>query len=117
MKKIDFEAHYYTPATFSALERIGMWDPKTEVLQMGIDCPLSLGKAPYIHKGLFDFDDFRLSEMDRFGVTTQILSASAGVELIPAVESLELARKCNDEVAEVIKRLFHKNAEDFFGIA
>ncbi len=56
MKKIDFEAHYYTPQTLSALERIGLWDSKTEVIQQGKDCPLALGKAPYIYNGLFWLD-------------------------------------------------------------
>jgi len=104
MRKIDFEAHYYTTETLSALERIGLWDPKTQIIQQGKDCPLSLGAVARIYRGLFDFDDFRLSEMDRFGVTTQILSASPGVEIIPVAESIELARESNNKVAEVIKR-------------
>lgn len=104
MKKIDFEAHYIIPEGLSALEKIGMWDPATEVLKMGKDCTLSLSKSPYVHKGIFDLTDFRIAEMDRFGVTTQILSASTFVEVLPAAESVEVARKCNDRVAEAIRR-------------
>ena len=48
MKKIDFEAHYYTPEIFTALEKNGMWNPQSKVLSLGKDCPLDMGKVPYV---------------------------------------------------------------------
>lgn len=104
MKKIDFEAHYYTPEIFTALEKNGMWNPQSKVLSMGKDCPLDMGKVPYVYKGLFDFAEQRLSEMDRFGVTKQILGCSPGIEMLSGPEAVELARKSNTRIAEVIRR-------------
>lgn len=103
MKIIDFEAHYYIPEIFDMLEKNGLWNPQTKILSMGRDCPLDLGKVPYIYKGLFDFAEQRLNEMDKFGISKQILGCSPGIELLPGTEAVELARKSNDRIAGVVK--------------
>ena len=104
MKKIDFEAHYYTQDVLDALGRMGLWNEEKKILEMGTDCPLEFGKIDDVYSSLLDLGERRLAEMDRFGVTTQLLGASPGVELLPASESIELARKCNNLVAETIRR-------------
>lgn len=51
MKKIDFEAHYYTPEIFTALEKNGMWNPQSKVLSLGKTVPSTWEKCRMFTKG------------------------------------------------------------------
>jgi 5-carboxyvanillate decarboxylase len=63
---------------------------------------------------LLDVRESRIKEMDNAGVEMQILSlVSPGVQVFDAETGTEMARKCNDELAQIIKR----NPKRFAGLA
>ncbi|HUI60055.1 MAG TPA: amidohydrolase family protein [Steroidobacteraceae bacterium] len=56
-------------------------------------------------QGLVDFERKRLADMDRTGVSMQILSLTApGVQVFAPDTAVEFARLANDRVAEIVKR-------------
>ena len=110
MKKIDFEAHFFTQDHLRALAENDDYpklvhpdDPKKRRLWHTPD----VGQ-PYrdtlIHS-LSDVGEVRLAKMDACGVDVQILSVSA-----PSIDQLEpekgtaLARDANNSLSEVIKK-------------
>ena len=90
MKKIDFEAHYYTPFFQGYEGGDRLTKPGGTILKL--------------FSGLDDVGEQRLQEMDANGVDMQIVSLSAGLELMPPAESVEMARRVNDWLAESIAR-------------
>ncbi|MBW2028679.1 MAG: amidohydrolase [Deltaproteobacteria bacterium] len=110
MRRIDFEAHFYTEDYLKALrgnrdypriredKTIGghrLW----YFAEVGQPFPETLmGK-------LLDLGEGRLSVMDECGVDMQVLSLSApGIEQLEPEAGMALARRSNDALAEVIKR-------------
>ena len=89
IKKIDFEAHYYTPF-FQ-----GLRDGR---ILSGTPAPVGPGRA------LIDLAENRLRAMDENGIDIQVISFSVGLELLPPKESAEIARRVNDTLAEAISR-------------
>lgn len=120
MKIIDFEAHFYTeeyveylrsrkePPNFDTIDlkgqkEEGMW------LAPGVWAPRSKNL-----QSLLDLDQGRITEMDRAGITIQVLSlAGPGCELFETSDGVVQVRKANDRLAEVIKK--HPNR--FLGFA
>ncbi|MBW2064829.1 MAG: amidohydrolase [Deltaproteobacteria bacterium] len=109
MKKIDFEAHFYTEDYLRALtENRGYPRMKTDrkiggyrlwyFPEVGQPFPEELmGK-------LLDIGEMRLRIMDECGIDKQVLSLSApGIEQLEPQIGMALARKTNDALAEVLK--------------
>jgi predicted TIM-barrel fold metal-dependent hydrolase len=102
---IDMHSHWKPPALIDALRarttepRITRNDAGEEVLKT------RRGEEPLATA--FDNVEQRLSEMDRFGITTgvlSVLSAFNWIERLPIEESLALTRLYNDGVADICKR-------------
>lgn len=110
MKKIDFEAHFFTQDHLRALienegypKLVHADDEKKRRLWHTSDTGQPYG-APLL-KSLSDLGEDRLGKMDACGVDVQILSVSA-----PSIDQLEpeagtaLARESNNSLAEVIQK-------------
>ena len=110
MKSIDFEAHFVTKDYVRAMEQnIGY--PRYAVdrqtgrrrLEYTDDVGEPLGDM--LLNRLLDAGERRLESMDAAGVDVQVLSlTSPGVEQFDPAIGMDLARKCNDQLAEVIRR-------------
>ena len=97
MKKIDFEAHCYSPALLKYFEnrtQYPYYKSKDYALFFSDDFSI---KSDYKMTHLIESCEERLAVMDKFGVTMQILSCSPGIELMddPA-QAIEVAREVND---------------------
>ena len=81
MKKIDFEAHYYTQDFFDAIaDREGIPSFRTSDQSMYHGGDGRIGIRPIIPK-LLELGEKRIKVRDDAGVYTPILSASLGVEM------------------------------------
>jgi predicted TIM-barrel fold metal-dependent hydrolase len=109
MRKIDFEAHFVTKDYVRALEENTGY-PRYSVdgqtggrrLEYSYDVGEPLGDA--LLNRLSDTGEQRLKSMDAAGIDVQVLSlTSPGVEQFDPAMGTALARKCNDELAEVIQ--------------
>jgi uncharacterized protein len=111
MKKIDFEAHFYTREYLQVLaENVGyprfIYDKNNQ----------GGGKLAYfaeivqpfpepLLRLLLDVGEERVNIMDSIGTDVQIVSLSApGIEQLPPPIGTALARKTNDALYEVIRR-------------
>ena len=120
MRIVDFEAHFFTeeyvnymrsrkePPNFT-LRNIegkqeegicfapGLWVPRSKNLQ-----------------AILDLGEGRIAEMDRAGITMQVLTLAApGCEMFEPSEGIEQAKKSNDMLVEVVGRY----PERFIGFA
>jgi len=108
MKKIDFEAHFFTENHLKALSESEVYpklddadDSEKRRLWHTPDVGQPYGD-PLLHS-LRDVGEARLAKMDACGVDVQILSVSA-----PSIDQLEpemgtaLARDANNTLSEVI---------------
>jgi len=122
MKKIDLEAHFYTEEYNEYFRRRKEF-PKLETIedekQRKIDRiwyspDLVRPKRPSVSDRLLDLGEIRLKEMDEAGIDIQVLSLNdPGCELFDASEATALAKKTNDELAQVTKR----HPDRFIGLA
>ena len=102
MKKIDFEAHYYTQDFFDAIaDREGIPSFRTSDQSMYHGGDGRIGIRPIIPK-LLELGEKRIKDMDAAGVDTAILSASLGVEQLPAEMGIKEAEKINDALGSAI---------------
>jgi predicted TIM-barrel fold metal-dependent hydrolase len=110
MKRIDFEAHFVTKDYVQAMEENTGYphysvDGQTgrRRLEYTADVGEPLGDA--LLTKLSDTGEQRLESMDAAGVDVQVLSlTSPGLEQFDPALGMVLARKCNNELAEVIQR-------------
>lgn len=94
MKLIGIEEHYLTASMRDAWEAAGLaaTDPSVAV------------HSGEIERRLLDLADYRLALMDETGLNVQVLSLTAPALHDLGRESVDLARRANDAVAEVIVR-------------
>jgi predicted TIM-barrel fold metal-dependent hydrolase len=109
MRRIDFEAHFVTKDYVHALEE-NVGYPRYSVdaqtgrrrLRYTDDVGEPIGDA--LLNKLCDTGEQRLESMDAAGIDVQVLSlTSPGVEQFDPAVGTPLARKCNDQLAEVIQ--------------
>lgn len=118
MTRIDFEAHFVTKDYIRTLEentgypRYSVDGQTGRRLHYTGDVGEPLGDA--LLDKLLDTGSQRVESMDAVGIDVQVLSlTSPGVEWFEPAVGTALARKCNDQLAEVIQR----HPERFLGFA
>ncbi|QHC37338.1 amidohydrolase family protein [Komagataeibacter xylinus] len=94
MKLIGIEEHYLTADVRKAWEAIGL----------AATDPSAAAHSGEVERRLFDLADMRLVLMDETGLDIQVLSLTTPALHDLGQESVELARRANDAVAEVITR-------------
>ena len=120
MKLIDLEAHIFTKDYVECLrKRTGL--PRMETVETDGEKWERIWLTEDIWSSraktmtpLLDEEKMRLAEMDAAGIDIQVLTlAGPGVELFEPSEATEVARKSNDELAEIVKR----HPDRFIGMA
>jgi 2,3-dihydroxybenzoate decarboxylase len=98
--KIALEEHFVTPEALAYLPSLGV----TAEVQKRID------------DGLSDVEQYRLPEMDKYGVELQFVSLTAeGVQMEPDCDkAVKIAKRANDDLAE---RFLVKHPTRFAGFA
>jgi 2,3-dihydroxybenzoate decarboxylase len=77
------------------------WDKELSEKSAGFEA----ARSDWQMKRLFDFDELRLGEMDSNGIDVQVLSHGApSIQRMKGQEAVDLARRCNDRLAEQIAR-------------
>ena len=110
MKKIDFEAHYYTVDYVRAMyENDGYPSfkdhPQTLKRQLWYSADVGQPFGDFLLDALLDLGEQRLSRMDACGIDMQALSLSApGLEQLDPAVGADLSRKANDALAAVIQK-------------
>ena len=111
MKKIDFEAHFYTKEYLEALSKNSgyprfVYNDKNEKSgKLFFFADLALPISEPLLRSLLDTGEERLKIMDSLGVAVQIVSLSApGIEQLASPVGTALAKKSNDALYEVIRR-------------
>jgi predicted TIM-barrel fold metal-dependent hydrolase len=110
MKKIDFEAHFYTDEYLKTLSEnsdypriLELENEKRRRLWYAADVDQPFGDP--LLNDLLDHGEERLKRMDAARVDIQLLSLSApGLEQLDPVTGASLAKESNNYLAEVIKR-------------
>jgi len=101
---IDMHAHWKPAALIDALRQRDT-EPRVVTNADGVEVyKTRRGEEPLATA--FNNVEERLAEMDRFGITTGVLSllgAFGWIERLPVEESLELSRLYNDGVAEICR--------------
>ncbi|MDA4131422.1 MAG: amidohydrolase [Thaumarchaeota archaeon] len=98
-ERIDIHAHYYPR-------------DHLKLIQENIDVFVKGGRFPAMEK-MYNID-IRLEEMSTAQITKQILSVGPpGVDRLDSVTALKEAKKCNDELAQVVQ----KNSDFFDAVA
>jgi predicted TIM-barrel fold metal-dependent hydrolase len=119
MKKIDFEAHFYTKAYLKTLsENKGyprlVEDEKNKSRRLWYAEEVGQPFGDPLMESLLDHGEGRLKRMDASGVDIQILSlAVPGIEQLDPAVGTGLARDINNALSEVI----HKHPDRFMGFA
>lgn len=104
MRRIDFEAHYYTQDFLDKVADrpdIPRYEPATRTMYNGGDGFVRVG--PILDK-LLELSDRRIQDMDEAGVSVAILSASLGTEQLPEEEGSCAAACINDALGEATAR-------------
>jgi predicted TIM-barrel fold metal-dependent hydrolase len=111
MKKIDFEAHFYTREYLKTLSenpgypRFAYGDESHKDGTLSYFADLTQPFSDTLLNLLLDVGEERLKAMDRFGVDAQIVSLSApGLEQLPSSIGTALARKTNDALYELVSK-------------
>jgi len=111
MKKIDFEAHFYTREYLQALSKNPeyprfVYDDKNEKSgKLSYFADLVQPFSEHLLSSLLDVSEGRLKVMDSLGVDSQIISLSApGLEQLASPVGTVLAKKTNDVLFEIIRR-------------
>ncbi|MBN1103317.1 MAG: amidohydrolase [Deltaproteobacteria bacterium] len=119
MKKIDFEAHFYTPEYMKALSDNKGYprfveNPQTKIHRLWYFEDTGQPFADFLYSSLLDMGENRLRKMDASGVDIQLVSLSApGIEQLDPRVGTSLATKSNDALA----RLINKHPDRFMGYA
>ena len=93
---ICLEEHFSSPDILAAWSKL---DPASRGPAIGI----STGSE--IEQRLLDVADLRIAAMDEAGIDKAIISqTSAGVQNLPAKDSVVLARDANERIAEMMRR-------------
>ncbi|MBW1803026.1 MAG: amidohydrolase [Deltaproteobacteria bacterium] len=109
MKKIDFEAHFYTRDYLNALYENSGFPRFVEDNENGsrflwYAAEVSQPFAGPLLDSLLDHSDGRLKRMDASGIDMQVLSLSApGLEQLDPDTGTVLAKKTNDYLAKIIQ--------------
>lgn len=101
MKLIDFEHHFYDVSTIDAMaQRQGYprYDRQADLIHW--NDKISMPQGMLLSK-LLDVGGKRIELMNKTGISTAVISTAQGVEDIDPSESVELAKKVNDAVAEL----------------
>ncbi len=104
MKRIDFEAHYYTQSFLDAASNrsgIPSYDPETRSMYHGGDGLLPI--KPIVPE-LLDLGEERIKRMDEAGIDMAMLSISIGIEQLPAEIGVREAVKNHDLLYEAMKK-------------
>ena len=108
MKKIDFEAHFFTREYITAMyENKGYprFTDEKEGRRLWHNSNIAQPFADGLFNPLMDLGEKRIQEMDRCGVGVQVASLAApGIERLDPDTGTELARKANDTLFEVTKK-------------
>ena len=119
MKKIDFEAHFYTQDYVNALYNNDGYPnfrdlPDTGKRRLWYFADVGQPFADGLLNALLDAGDQRVARMDAYGIDIQVLSLSApGIEQLDTQVGTELSRKANNSLSEMI----NKNPDRFMGYA
>jgi predicted TIM-barrel fold metal-dependent hydrolase len=110
MKRIDFEAHFYTKEYIQALSdnkeypRLIEGD-ESRSRRLWYASDVGQPFADFLLDALLDLNEGRVKKMDALSIDVQILSLSApGLEQLPPETGTALAKKANNMLSEVIKR-------------
>ncbi|MGD8982655.1 MAG: amidohydrolase family protein [Desulfobacteraceae bacterium] len=110
MKKIDFEAHFFTEEYLKGLhENKGyprvVEDEKTKGRRLWHTADVGQPYGELLLNTLLDLEKQRLKKMDECGIDIQVLSLSApGIERLAPDVGTDLAKKTNNVLSEVIKK-------------
>ena len=119
MKKIDFEAHFYTEDYIKAMYANSGYPnfrdhPQTHKRHLWYFPDVGQPFADGLLNALLDVGDQRIARMDAHGIDIQVLSLSApGIEQLDTKAGTELSRKANNSLSEMI----NKNPDRFMGYA
>lgn len=109
MKKIDFEAHFYSREFFEFLHEHRGYphytqDERTNSRRIWYAPNVSVKHGDILVNKLLDLGENRIKEMDAAGVDAQVISLSEpSVELFEPKTGTTLAKSTNDVLAEAIK--------------
>lgn len=110
MKKIDFEAHFYTPAYIKTMYQNKGYprfadDEETKCRRLWYNADVGQPFADFLQHDLQNLGEERIKKMDSYGVDVQVLSLSApGLEQLDPEVGVALARSANDALSEAIKK-------------
>lgn len=110
MKKIDFEAHFYSQEFFEFLHAHQGYphytkDERTNSPRIWYAPDVSVKHGNILVNKLLDLGENRIKEMDAAGVDIQVISLSEpSVELFDPKTGTALAKSTNDALAEVIRQ-------------
>lgn len=110
MKKIDFEAHFYTADYVREMyENDGYPSfkdhPQTRKRQLWYSADVGQPFGDFLLDALLDLGERRLDRMDACGIDMQALSLSApGLEQLDPAVGTDLSHKANDALAAVIQK-------------
>ena len=110
MRKIDFEAHFYTEEYIDTLLRNSRYprmtvDEKTRRRKLWYNEQIDQPFADGLYNPLMDLGEKRIERMDECGIDVQVLSLSApGVEQLDPSVGTPLAKNANDTLSEAMKR-------------
>jgi predicted TIM-barrel fold metal-dependent hydrolase len=109
MRRIDTEAHFFTPG-YAAYLRGRQRPPRAEATEHGLRCwdepslpEFSHVRGARLASALGEVGDARVAAMDAVGIDLQVLSISTpGCEQFGPPEGTAVARQANDELAGLI---------------
>jgi hypothetical protein len=110
MKKIDFEAHFYTQEYIEMMYQNKGYpkfadDEETEGRRLWYNADVGQPFADLLQRDLQNLGEERIKKMDAYGVDIQVLSLSApGLEQFDAEIGTALAQHANDTLSETIKK-------------
>jgi len=110
MKKLDFEAHFYTREYVDTLYRQKGYprfgtDEQTQGRRLWYNAEVGQPFADFLLDALLDLGEGRLARMDKCGIDVQILSLSApGIEQLDPTVGAAVARHSNDLLYEITKK-------------